>query len=66
LYILHVATRLSAPIHPLISFLAHPEEPEKPEEAQHPDQHPTPAVHDGELIRQLGAKLDSKRPAGGR
>jgi hypothetical protein len=66
LYILHVATRLSAPIHPLISFLAHPEEPEKPEEAQYPEQHPTPECPERELTRQVGTEVDSKRAEGGR
>jgi hypothetical protein len=46
--------------------LAHPEEPEEPEQLRYPKERPTLARDQHELIRQLGAKLDSKRQEGAR
>jgi hypothetical protein len=59
-----LATRVRAPIPPIISLLAHPEEPEEPEQPRYPEEHPTLARHERELIRQLGVRLDGKRPEG--
>ena len=59
LYMLDLATRLRAPIRPIVSLLAHPEEPEQP---GYPEAQPSLARHERELIRQLGIELDGKRP----